>query len=88
MRAPAVTVAPNCRVIDAARLLMETNRRGLPVVDHSGIIVGIVSEGDFLRRVELETEPTDRPWFDAFFGIGESAVAFARARMAEASMRL
>ncbi|MCB1393504.1 CBS domain-containing protein [Nitrobacter sp.] len=79
MRAPAVTVAPNCRVIDAARLLMETNRRGLPVVDHSGIIVGIVSEGDFLRRVELETEPTDRPWFDAFFGIGESAVAFARA---------
>lgn len=79
MRSPAVSVAPNCRVIDAARLLMETNRRGLPVVDRAGILVGIVSEGDFLRRVELGTGPTDRPWFDAFFGAGESAAAFARA---------
>jgi CBS domain-containing protein len=50
MRSPAVSVAPNCRVIDAVRLLMETNRRGLPVVDSSGILVGIVSEGDFLRQ--------------------------------------
>lgn len=79
MRSPAVSVAPNCRVIDAVRLLLETNRRGLPVVDRTGILVGIVSEGDFLRRVELETGPTDRPWFDAFFGVGESAAAFARA---------
>jgi CBS domain-containing protein len=79
MRSPAVSVAPDCRVIDAVRLLMETNRRGLPVVDSSGILVGIVSEGDFLRRVELGIVPTDRPWFDAFFGAGESATAFARA---------
>jgi CBS domain-containing protein len=79
MRSPAVSIAPSCRVIDAVRLLMETNRRGLTVVDRAGILVGIVSEGDFLRRVELETGPTDRPWFDAFFGTGESAAAFARA---------
>lgn len=37
MRSPAVSVAPNCRVIS------------------SGILVGIVSEGDFLRRVEPRT---------------------------------
>ena len=79
MRSPAVSIAPNCRVIDAVRLLMETNRRGLPVVDSSGILVGIVSEGDFLRRVELGTAPAGRPRFDAVFGTGESAVAFARA---------
>jgi len=79
MRSPAVSIAPDCRVIDAVRLLMETGRRGLPVVDHSGVLVGIVSEGDFLRRIELETAPRDRPWFDAIFGAGESAMAFARA---------
>ncbi len=79
MRSPAVSVAPNCRVIDAVRLLMETSRRGLPVVDSFGHLVGIVSEGDFLRRAELGMAPTDRPWFDAFFGIGESAAAYAHA---------
>lgn len=79
MRSPAVSVAPDCRVIDAVRLLMETNRRGLPVVDGSGVLVGIVSEGDFLRRIELGTAQKDRPWFDAVFGAGESAAAFAHA---------
>jgi CBS domain-containing protein len=79
MRSPAVSVSPSCRAIDAVRLLLETNRRGLPVIDSSGILVGIVSEGDFLRRVELGTGPTARPWYDACFGPGESAAAFARA---------
>lgn len=79
MRSPAVSVKPDCRVIDAVRLLMETNRRGLPVVDSSGSFVGIVSEGDFLRRIELGTAPANRPWFDAIFGTGESAAAIAHA---------
>jgi CBS domain-containing protein len=58
---------------------METNRRGLPVVDNSGSFVGIVSEGDFLRRIELGTVPVDHPWFDAIFGTNESATAIAHA---------
>jgi CBS domain-containing protein len=79
MRSPAASVKPDCRVIDAVRLLMETNRRGLPVVDNSGSFVGIVSEGDFLRRIELGTVPVDHPWFDAIFGTNESATAIAHA---------
>jgi CBS domain-containing protein len=80
MRAPAVSVKPDCPVIDAVRLLMETNRRGLPVVNSSGDLVGIVSEGDFLRRIELGTVPVDRPWFDGIFGAGESAAAITHAQ--------
>lgn len=79
MRSPAVSVKPDCRVIDAVRLLMETNRRGLPVVDNSGSFVGIVSEGDFLRRIELGTVPADHPWFDAIFGTNENATAITHA---------
>jgi CBS domain-containing protein len=79
MRTPVVSVAPDCRVSDAVRLLVETNRRGLPVLDRGGELVGIVSEGDFLRRPEIGTEPSRRPWFDAIFGPGESAEAFAHA---------
>jgi CBS domain-containing protein len=79
MRTPVVSVAPDTRVIDAVRLLLETNRRGLPVIDKAGKIVGIVSEGDFLHRAELGTDQPDRPWFNAFFGPGESASEFAHA---------
>ena len=80
MRSPAVSVKPDCRVIDAVRLLMESNRRGLPVVDSAGRVVGIVSEGDFLRRIELETVPPDRPWLDAIFGADTAATVHAHGR--------
>ena len=53
MRTPVVSVAPDTRVIDAVRLLLETNQRGLPVIDKAGELVGIISEGDFLHRAEL-----------------------------------
>jgi hypothetical protein len=33
--------------------LLETNQHGLPVIDDSGGLVGIVSECDFLHRKEL-----------------------------------
>ena len=77
MRTPVVSVAPDTRVIDAIRLLLETNRRGLPVINKAGELVGIISEGDFLHRAELGTDRPDRPWFNAFFGPGESASEFA-----------
>jgi CBS domain-containing protein len=79
MRTPVVGISPDSPVIDAVHLLMETNRRGLPVIDKAGNLVGIISEGDFLHRAELGTDQSDRPWFNAFFGPGESASNFAHA---------
>ncbi|MBN9001231.1 MAG: CBS domain-containing protein, partial [Rhizobiales bacterium] len=86
MRSPAVSIKPDCRVIDAVRLLMESNRRGLPVVDSAGRFVGIVSEGDFLRRIELGTVPPDRPWFDAIFGADTAAIVHAHGRRVDEIM--
>ena len=45
MRTPVVSVAPDTRVIDSVRLLLETNRRGLPVIDKAGELVGDFREG-------------------------------------------
>src|ERR1035437_9437776 len=59
MSTPVVSVAPDTRVIDAVRLLLETNRRGLPVIDKAGELVGIISEGDFHHRAELGTDRPD-----------------------------
>jgi CBS domain-containing protein len=42
-------------VEDAANLMLKTRVSGLPVVDANGAVVGIITEGDLLRRVELGT---------------------------------
>ena len=53
MTGAAVTIAPDATVADAARMMVEKGVSGLPVVDLSGQLVGIVTEGDLLRRKEL-----------------------------------
>ena len=51
-----VTVGADTPVQSVAALLVEHRISGLPVVDAENRIVGIVSEGDLCRRVELGTE--------------------------------
>lgn len=61
MNAPAITVSPKTSVVEAAKIMLDRHVSGLPVVDAGGNLVGIVSEGDFLRRGELNTE-RKRSW--------------------------
>ena len=53
MTAKIVTVSPDHSVRHAARIMLDHRISGMPVVDDNGRLVGIVSEGDFLRRSEL-----------------------------------
>jgi CBS domain-containing protein len=53
MRTWFATVKPNAPLLDAVHLLLETNQRGLPVIDDNGSLIGVISEGDFLHRREL-----------------------------------
>jgi CBS-domain-containing membrane protein len=57
-----VTVTPDTDVAEAVRLLGEHDVSALPVVDKDGTVVGIISEGDLLRREEIGTEK-HRPWW-------------------------
>ncbi|ANL74538.1 CBS/BON domain-containing protein (plasmid) [Rhizobium phaseoli] len=61
MTSPAITVTASASVAEAARLMLDNRISGLPVVDANGALVGIVSEGDFLSRSELNTE-RKRSW--------------------------
>jgi len=56
MTTNVITVDPDMSVRDLAALLSERGISGAPVVDSSGRMVGIVSEGDLLHRAELGTE--------------------------------
>jgi CBS domain-containing protein len=59
MCSEVVRVSPKATVVEAAKLMIAHRVSGLPVVDAAGQLVGVISEGDLLRRVELGTEPTD-----------------------------
>ncbi|WP_249150884.1 CBS domain-containing protein [Bradyrhizobium japonicum] len=56
MRTWFATIGPSAPLLDALHLLLETNQRGLPVVDDGGALVGIISESDFLHIRELGVE--------------------------------
>jgi CBS-domain-containing membrane protein len=49
MTAPAVTVAPDASVAEAARLLHRHGIKRMPVVDPAGPLLGIVSRADLLK---------------------------------------
>jgi CBS domain-containing protein len=60
MTTGAATVKPTASLAEAAHLMIEHRISGLPVVDDGGQLVGIISEGDFLRRQGGER----RRWID------------------------
>lgn len=51
-----IVISPQAKVSEAATMMLEKRISGLPVVDLGNRLVGIITEGDFLRRGELGTE--------------------------------
>ena len=62
MTSPVVTVSPEASVTDVAKLLLERHISAAPVVDGSGGLLGVVSEGDLMRRPESGTERRPSWW--------------------------
>lgn len=56
-----VTIVASSSILDAAKLMLDNRVSGLPVVDANGVLVGMITEGDFLRRHELGTD-RKRSW--------------------------
>ena len=72
-----ISVTPELRVVDAARLMLDARISGLPVVDSSGNIVGIVTEADLLRRVETGTSKRRSQWLEFVISPGKLAEEFS-----------
>jgi CBS-domain-containing membrane protein len=67
MVSPVITVKASSQVRDVAQILLKHHISALPVVDDAGKVVGIVSEGDLMRRSELGTERQRSWWLAALF---------------------
>jgi CBS domain-containing protein len=68
MTRDVITVAPKTPIHEAAKRLVDHGISGMPVVDESGALVGILSEGDLILR----QKPRERiPWWRFFFANAE-----------------
>jgi CBS domain-containing protein len=76
MTRPVITVTPETTVVEAANTMLQRHVSGLPVVDPTGKLVGIISEGDFIRRSEIGTQRKRGRFLKFILGPGQTATDF------------
>jgi len=78
MTRTVISVTPETKIVDAANTMLQKHVSGLPVVDATGKLVGIVSEGDFIRRSEIGTQRKRGRFLKFILGPGKEATDFVR----------
>ena len=73
MTSRVISVAPDASILECIRLMLQYRISGLPVIDAAGSLVGVVTEGDFLRRVEAGTARKRPRWLEFIAGPGRLA---------------
>jgi CBS-domain-containing membrane protein len=63
MTRAVITVGPGSTVQQAAQLFADNHISGAPVVDDEGHLLGMLTEGDLLRRSEIGTQSRRRSWW-------------------------
>ena len=58
--------------MQAIRIMLQRHVSGLPVVDKDGRLIGVVTEGDLLRRAETGTQRKRPRWLEFLVGPGSS----------------
>jgi CBS domain-containing protein len=71
-----ISVGADQSVLEAAQLMLQNRISGLPVVGADGDLVGIVTEGDFLRRGEIGTQRQRPKWLEFLLGPGRLAAEY------------
>ena len=85
MTRDVITIDPDSTVLQAARLMLQHHVSGLPVVDGNRNLVGVLSEGDFLRRRETKTERRRSRWLEFLMGPGRIAAEYSHSHGSKVS---
>jgi CBS domain-containing protein len=72
MTTDVVTVGPETGLKAAARVMVEKGVSGLPVVDDTGVLIGIITEADFVQQEAGKSQRRYRRLLDALFGERET----------------
>jgi CBS domain-containing protein len=78
MNTTVISVKPEMTVRDAAKVLVDHGISGAPVLDASGCLVGMLSEGDLIHRTELETGERRRSWWLDHLSASRDAVDYVK----------
>jgi CBS domain-containing protein len=84
MTTPVVTIELGASVSEVAALLIERRISGVPVISN-GEVVGMVSEGDLLRRHEIGTDRFDNPWWARLFDGDRATAQYVRSHATRAA---
>ena len=76
MTRAVITVSPETTILEAANIMLQRHVSGLPVIDAAGKLVGIISEGDLIRRPEIGTLKKRGRWLGFLTGPGKLATDF------------
>jgi CBS domain-containing protein len=75
-----ISIETDAPIMRAVRLMLQNRISGLPVVGPKGELVGMVTEGDFIRRGELGTQRHRNRWLEFLIGPGRLADEYVHAR--------
>ena len=75
MTTSVATIGQEATVREAAKLMLQRGVSALPVLGPKDRLVGIISEGDLVRRAELGTDQARSWWLRLLAFTGESAAA-------------
>ncbi|MFN3672541.1 MAG: CBS domain-containing protein [Bosea sp. (in: a-proteobacteria)] len=78
MSSPVISVSPATSVSEAARLMLSHRISGLPVLGPDGALLGVISEGDLMRRGELGTTRQRSWWLELLTSPGKLADEYVR----------
>jgi len=79
MTRDVVSISPDASVLEAVHAMLQHKISGLPVVEASGALAGIVTEGDFLRRSEIGTQRKRPRWLEFLVPAGRLATEYVQA---------
>jgi CBS domain-containing protein len=74
-----VTVRRDSELKQAIATMLERGISGMPVTDENGALVGMLTEGDLLRRSELGMERRRPRWLEFLIGPGRLAAEYTHA---------
>ena len=74
-----ITIGADAPIAEAVDTMLRHHVSGLPVVDADGDLIGIISEGDFIRRAEIGTQRKRGRWLSFLVGTDRVAADFVHA---------
>src|SRR5689334_24775741 len=80
MTRTVVSVDPDLPLAEVAKMMLGRGISAVCVVDRGGKLIGMVSEGDLVRRAEIKTEKNRSWWLRVVAGDEELASDYVKCR--------